>query len=128
MNPFGDVLQHRALLYVPRMADHDYVWDSKKAPGMNASDLKCIELRRLGLFQDSNGSAANGNMARGPPGSALNSATHKNEVPAISSNLPVQVVAIQIRDRLPAGTEGLFLHPDRIGNERISLEQNSADF
>ena len=67
MNPFGDILQDRALVYVPRMADHDYVWDSKKAPGMNASDLKCIELRRFGLFQDSYSSTANGNIAPGPP-------------------------------------------------------------
>ena len=128
MNPFGDILQHGTFLYVPRMADHDHVWDSKKAPGTDASDLKCVELRRLGLFQGSYRSAANGNIAPGPPRSPLKSATHKNEIPAIYPNLPVQIVAIQIRDRLPAGAEGLFLHPDRIGNERISLEQNSADF
>src|SRR5689334_13843057 len=128
MNSFCDVLQYRALLHVPRMANHDYVRDPKKAPGMDASDLKCIELRRLGLFQDPNCCAANGSTAPGSPRSALNCATDKNEIPAISPNLPIQIVAIQVRNRLPASTESFFLGPDRSGNESIGLHQNRPNF
>src|SRR5690349_828077 len=128
MNPFGDALQHWALLQMPRMPRYSDVFEAQKAPGMDVSDLKCVELRRLGLFQDSYCSAANGNIAPRSPGSALKSASHKNEIPTILSNLPVQIVAIQIRDRLPTGRESLFLRRDRIRNERINLKQNSTDF
>ena len=128
MNPFRDILQHGSFLYVPRMADHDHVLDSKKAPGTDGSDLKCIDFRRLGLFQRSHGSAANGSSTPRSPGCASECATHKHEIPSVPPNLPVKIVAIEIRDGLPAGTEGFSLHPDRIGNERIGLHQNTPNF
>src|SRR5690349_921248 len=87
------------------MAAHDYLRDSKKAPQVDASDLKCIEPRRSDPFQDSYCSASNGYSAPRSPRSALKGATDENEIPASTSNLPIQVVAIQIRDRLPAGAE-----------------------
>jgi len=110
------------------MASYDYVRDRKKAPGMDASDLKCIELRRLSFFQDSNCCAANGSTAPRSPGSALKRASHKNKIPAIIANLSIQILAIQVGDRLPASTEGFFLDPDRIGNASIGLYQNSPNF
>jgi hypothetical protein len=127
MNPLGDVLQYYALLHVPRMASYDYVPEPQETPLVDASDLKPVELGRLGLPQNSNCGTANGNPAPGPRG-ALKRATHKKEIPALTSNLPIQIVAIDVRDRLPARAEGFLLHADRVGNESTSLEQNSADF
>ena len=128
MNAFGDVLQHCAPLHVPRVPGYDYVRDPQKAPGMDTSDLKCIEFRPLSFFQESNGRAANGSTAPGSPRRAPECATHKNEIPSVPSNLPVKIVPIEIRDGLPAGTESFSLHPHRIRNKGIGVRQNSSDF
>src|SRR5438874_530472 len=110
------------------MPTHDYVPEAEEAPPIDASNLKCIEALCSSLLQNSNCCAADGGPAPGSPGSGLKSAAHKHEVPCSISDLTIQAVAIQVRDRLPARTEGFSLRPDRIGDECTILKQNSADF
>src|SRR6266403_2424929 len=110
------------------MAGYDYAPDPQKVALEDASNLKAVEPGCMGLAQGSNCGRANGAPAPRSPGSALKFTTHKKEIPVLTANLPVQIVAIEVRDRLPAGAEAFLLHADRVGNESAGLEQHSADF